>query len=753
MLFATPYLLIVLLPVITVLFLGKTVLTDYQEKIITEKESSLRTAFDRTLQKFDSVESTALFLGNSDTLKRYSLNCLNHTGHSSLDYLEVKDFITKTVANSVIYDIIILDSRDNAGISTHTAVGDTSVFFRHTYIVEGLSPAEGMARLVEMPSYQKYYPSVTLSLPIGSEDDRKQIVEYRIFLPIGIISDNQSQLIIAMDTVELFRDLREAVSAEGEFYLYDSRNQLIYGSGSLYEDLLPLSSGDALEKISVGDTTVYGAVLQSKTGAWTVKVILPDLLEREGIRLPPAILAFLVLPVSASVLLTIFFTHKKYRSILQLLNTLRSRTEEHPEYWNPKGRVDYEAVREYADRIIAQNDHYRARITDYEVSRKYEILDKLIRNTYKSPEAAAQALSEVELNVKFGSVLVLCIRNDRDSYRSATSEEAFVKDFIKLFLQEILEGQYELFDTSAMETICLMAVEDSQNVEIIVRDIISQLTVELAYRYGIEVHIGAGSPVPSLYRVCESYDQACQVLYYSEAYGAKINLYSELARMEDAYYFPRDYEEKICNYVIAGRDEEVTGIIREIFAENFDKDNRIPSARATEKLKQRLWGCATSIADKYEISLENLEQANRQALDDSTRSKQSMKRYFAAVIQALNYLSEEIRGKRKQVQHNAAPRILDYIQENYCNSNLTVKQLSAEFGMHENYISNVFKNAMGENLSVYIERLRIEKAQDMIKNTDMMIRDIAEAVGYISDTSFRRAFKKITGQTPGECRK
>ena len=40
----------------------------------------------------------------------------------------------------------------------------------------------------------------------------------------------------------------------------------------------------------------------------------------------------------------------------------------------------------------------------------------------------------------------------------------------------------------------------------------------------------------------------------------------------------------------------------------------------------------------------------------------------------------------------------------------------------------------------------------MIKNTDMKIWDIAEAVGYTSDTSFRRAFKRITGVTPGEYR-
>lgn len=752
LLLAAPYLLIVLLPVISVLFLGRTILTDYQEKIIADKQNSLRIAYDRTMQKLETVESTAQLLGNSELLKRYAFNCLNHSGHTSLDFLEIKEYITKTAENPVIYDIFLLDSRDNAVISTQTAVGNTSVFFSYAYMVKGLSPQESLLRLTQMPLSQKYCPSVTLSLPTGYEEDQKSIVEYRLLLPIGIVSENQSQLIVAMDTYELFRDFRELVSAGGEFYIYDGRDQLIFSSGNRYENLLPLSAGDALQKIDTGGEQLHGAVIRNKNGPWKVKVFLPNLVETESVHLPPAILAFVVLPMIASVLLTIFFTHKRYRSILELLNTLRSRTEEHPELWNPKGRVDYKAVREHADRIIAQNDHYKARITSYEDSRKYEILDKLLRNTYKSPEAAADALAEANLNIPSGSVLVLCIRSDRDAYRAATSEDAFVNDFIRLFLPEIMEGRYELFDTSAMETICLMAVEDDQDTEIIVRDIISQLTVELAYRYGVEVHIGAGNAVPSLYQLHESYSQACQVLYYSEAYGAKINLYTELARMEDAYFFPRNYDEKICNYVIAGKEDEAKKLIQEVYAENFEKDNRIPSAKAIEKLKHRLWSCVTSLAEKYEISLEELEQTQKQLLEDDSRSKSGSRRYFDNVAQALDHLAEEIREKRTQIHNNVVPRIVSYVDKNYCDSNLTVKQISSAFGMHENYISRTFKNAYGENLSMYIERLRIEKAQEMIRTTDRKISDIAEEVGYVSDSTFRRSFKKITGITPSECR-
>ena len=53
---------------------------------------------------------------------------------------------------------------------------------------------------------------------------------------------------------------------------------------------------------------------------------------------------------------------------------------------------------------------------------------------------------------------------------------------------------------------------------------------------------------------------------------------------------------------------------------------------------------------------------------------------------------------------------------------------------------------------MYIEKLRIEKACHLIKNTDMKITEIAETVGYASGASFRRAFKKVTGVSPVEYR-
>ena len=67
-------------------------------------------------------------------------------------------------------------------------------------------------------------------------------------------------------------------------------------------------------------------------------------------------------------------------------------------------------------------------------------------------------------------------------------------------------------------------------------------------------------------------------------------------------------------------------------------------------------------------------------------------------------------------------------------------------------LSVEFKNEMDIKPSDYLANLRMEKAKELLKNTDMRIREISFQVGYEDDRVFKRRFKKYTGMTPGEYR-
>ena len=60
---------------------------------------------------------------------------------------------------------------------------------------------------------------------------------------------------------------------------------------------------------------------------------------------------------------------------------------------------------------------------------------------------------------------------------------------------------------------------------------------------------------------------------------------------------------------------------------------------------------------------------------------------------------------------------------------------------------------MGETPLEYLTRWRIYRAAVLLEDRDKKLTDVANAVGYDSDASFNKTFRRIVGVTPGEYRR
>ncbi|TVY11171.1 helix-turn-helix domain-containing protein [Paenibacillus cremeus] len=96
--------------------------------------------------------------------------------------------------------------------------------------------------------------------------------------------------------------------------------------------------------------------------------------------------------------------------------------------------------------------------------------------------------------------------------------------------------------------------------------------------------------------------------------------------------------------------------------------------------------------------------------------------------------------------------IVQYIQTHY-HQDLYLEKIADHLGVSSKYISKVFKEKTGTNLTDYISVTRINKAKEILGGTNMNISDISERVGIYSRTTFIRLFKKYEGVTPNEFRK
>lgn len=87
------------------------------------------------------------------------------------------------------------------------------------------------------------------------------------------------------------------------------------------------------------------------------------------------------------------------------------------------------------------------------------------------------------------------------------------------------------------------------------------------------------------------------------------------------------------------------------------------------------------------------------------------------------------------------------VEEQYSRQEFCLSQLAEELELPENRLYKQFKTLFGMSFSEYLENERIKRACELLKN-QVPVKDVAQAVGYGSDFSFRRAFKRVMGLAP-----
>jgi AraC-like DNA-binding protein len=83
----------------------------------------------------------------------------------------------------------------------------------------------------------------------------------------------------------------------------------------------------------------------------------------------------------------------------------------------------------------------------------------------------------------------------------------------------------------------------------------------------------------------------------------------------------------------------------------------------------------------------------------------------------------------------------------------TVEKLGREVAMSRSAFSSRFKELVGLAPMEYTTNWRMQKAYEMLKNTDLPLGTIAKEIGYISEPAFNRAFKRQFNQNPGAMRR
>ena len=84
---------------------------------------------------------------------------------------------------------------------------------------------------------------------------------------------------------------------------------------------------------------------------------------------------------------------------------------------------------------------------------------------------------------------------------------------------------------------------------------------------------------------------------------------------------------------------------------------------------------------------------------------------------------------------------------------MSLQQLAEHMGIHYAYLSKRFKQDTGVNFGEYLNRIRIEKAKELIQTGNYRIKEVYADVGFNQYNYFFKVFKQVEGCTPVEFEK
>ncbi len=161
-----------------------------------------------------------------------------------------------------------------------------------------------------------------------------------------------------------------------------------------------------------------------------------------------------------------------------------------------------------------------------------------------------------------------------------------------------------------------------------------------------------------------------------------------------------------------------------------------------------LLGTLFKCADRMNISgiLENAELDTVFYSQDMDEIEKTVKHMFRQVCE--NAVGTEENRHLKAL----GLKLMNYVDANYQETDLSLKTLSSVYGITVSYVSKIFKEQIGCNFSDYLTTKRMERAKQLLEESELSISEIAQRTGYVDSSTFIKNFKRTTKMTPGAYR-
>ena len=269
-----------------------------------------------------------------------------------------------------------------------------------------------------------------------------------------------------------------------------------------------------------------------------------------------------------------------------------------------------------------------------------------------------------------------------------------------------------------------------------------QMVRELGNELSLKFRISIGSVKP-LDRLIDSYREALEGMAFTT--GSVVHADDLIRGRGCEEDYPIDTEEMLFESVLKGDLDGALAAANQFYDWMLENHQGLEADIKLKVLEFVLW--AEHLA--YEKSMSTYHFRSRgdylptiNAISDY----ELLRKWFMEKISAA---CQNIKSRKENQSIGVIDKAREYINLNFQNE-ISLDDVSREIDISPYYFSKIFKDQTGKNFIDYLTELRINKAKDLLENTDLSMKEICAKVGYSNPNYFSRTFKKNVGVSPTE---
>ncbi|ADQ05955.1 transcriptional regulator, AraC family [Caldicellulosiruptor hydrothermalis 108] len=668
-----------------------------------------------------------------------------------------REIYSQTYKNSYILDAFIYIPSENLIIGPSYT---TTPYNYYTYINRPLDMSyEKWLKFLNGEYKMQYIPS----FEIKADYKKLSTIMFANTLSRWIIDGKNANVFVIIDQSKIVNLMKEIISyPKGIMWILDrNNNQVLKVSAEKQNISLPKINFSIYNDFSIREFKLDGQkwivyyTISPLYGWKYISMVPVDSFFEEIRKIRNLSLLLLGLMSVISSILIFFFSVQNYRPLSEIKSLLQSNNENKD---LKSTKSEFDVIRDLVVHTLSKEEEMKRQITRFTPIIKNNLLYQLLVGGILPESIGDLELKTLSMEKQSGKFVVCLVEiDDCSGFIKGESDSEYA--LVTLVVTNVLD---ELLDTNNFKHWNVLFSRTKLSVIVEIKDSFEQSLPKLSSlfenmieflekNFTIFVSVGISGEVLGIVNLKFAYEQAEKVLSLKFVKpNMKIFKFSELSQdiTSEKEFLPKDIENRIINSVKEGKVEGIYEVFEDIRC-------HITAANSPHMAKMiliYLYGLYYQLLNSIPNTVGDDQKPEPEKVMRLIIDEKNPKKVLQALQEDYRILAESVIVNKQKMGNDLISNILEYIHQQYSSSEISLSTIADKFNITPQYLSAIFKEKTGQNISDYIQNLRMNRAKELLLTTDYSVSQIAKMIGYTEVSGFTKAFKKFEGVSPNKFR-